>query len=42
VGLRENGWIEGKNLLVDYRYYEGHTAVDQSCASAMRDGGSAR
>jgi hypothetical protein len=23
-GLRQNGWIEGKNLLVDYRHYEGH------------------
>jgi putative ABC transport system substrate-binding protein len=24
-GLRDHGWIEGKNLIVDYRYYEGHT-----------------
>jgi putative ABC transport system substrate-binding protein len=24
-GLRDHGWIEGKNLIVDYRYFEGHT-----------------
>lgn len=23
-GLREHGWIEGKNLIIDYRYFEGH------------------
>ena len=23
--LRDRGWIEGKNLIVDYRYFEGHT-----------------
>jgi ABC-type uncharacterized transport system substrate-binding protein len=23
-GLRDHGWIEGKNLIIDYRYYEGH------------------
>jgi ABC-type uncharacterized transport system substrate-binding protein len=23
-GLRSHGWIEGKNLIVDYRYFEGH------------------
>jgi ABC-type uncharacterized transport system substrate-binding protein len=23
--LRDHGWIEGKNLIVDYRYFEGHT-----------------
>jgi putative ABC transport system substrate-binding protein len=23
-GLREHGWIEGKNLIVDYRFFEGH------------------
>jgi ABC-type uncharacterized transport system substrate-binding protein len=23
-GLHDHGWIEGKNLVVDYRYYEGH------------------
>ena len=22
--LREHGWIEGKNLIIDYRYFEGH------------------
>src|SRR5262245_2377710 len=22
--LREKGWIEGKNLIIDYRYSEGH------------------
>jgi putative ABC transport system substrate-binding protein len=24
-GVRDHGWIEGKNLIVDYRYFEGHT-----------------
>ena len=24
-GIEEKGWIEGKNLMVDYRYFEGHT-----------------
>jgi putative ABC transport system substrate-binding protein len=23
-GLRDHGWIEGKNLIIDYRYFEGH------------------
>jgi ABC-type uncharacterized transport system substrate-binding protein len=23
-GLRGHGWIEGKNLIMDYRYFEGH------------------
>jgi putative tryptophan/tyrosine transport system substrate-binding protein len=23
-GLREKGWIEGKDLIIDYRYFEGH------------------
>jgi len=23
-GIDEKGWIEGKNLIVDYRYFEGH------------------
>jgi ABC-type uncharacterized transport system substrate-binding protein len=23
-GLRDRGWIEGKNLIIDYRYFEGH------------------
>jgi putative ABC transport system substrate-binding protein len=23
-GLRYHGWIEGKNLIIDYRYFEGH------------------
>ena len=23
-GIGEKGWIEGKNLIVDYRYFEGH------------------
>jgi putative ABC transport system substrate-binding protein len=23
-GLRDHGWIEGKNLILDYRYFEGH------------------
>jgi putative ABC transport system substrate-binding protein len=23
-GLREHGWVEGKNLIVDYRFFEGH------------------
>src|SRR3954467_381877 len=23
-GLRYHGWIEGKNLIVDYRFFEGH------------------
>src|SRR3954452_21676900 len=23
-GIEEKGWIEGKNLIVDYRYFEGH------------------
>ena len=23
--LRDHGWIEGKNLIVDYRYFEAHT-----------------
>jgi ABC-type uncharacterized transport system substrate-binding protein len=23
-GMDEKGWIEGKNLIVDYRYFEGH------------------
>ena len=22
--LRGHGWIEGKNLIIDYRYFEGH------------------
>ena len=22
--LRDHGWIEGKNLIIDYRYFEGH------------------
>ena len=25
-GLREKGWIEGKNLILDYRYFEGDNA----------------
>ena len=24
-GMGEKGWTEGKNLIVDYRYFEGHT-----------------
>ncbi len=23
-GLRDHGWIEGKNLIIDHRYFEGH------------------
>jgi len=23
-GLRDQGWIEGKNLIIEYRYFEGH------------------
>jgi hypothetical protein len=23
-GLRDHGWIEGKNLIIDYRYFENH------------------
>ncbi len=23
-GLRDHGWIEGKNLIIEYRYFEGH------------------
>jgi putative tryptophan/tyrosine transport system substrate-binding protein len=23
-GLRDHGWVEGKNLIIDYRYFEGH------------------
>src|SRR5262249_34806832 len=23
-GLRKNGWIQGKNLIIEYRYFEGH------------------
>jgi putative ABC transport system substrate-binding protein len=22
--LRDHGWIEGKNLIIEYRYFEGH------------------
>ena len=22
--LRDHGWIEGNNLIIDYRYFEGH------------------
>ena len=24
ANLRDHGWIEGKNLIIDYRYFEGH------------------
>jgi putative ABC transport system substrate-binding protein len=23
-GLREHGWVDAKNLIIDYRYFEGH------------------
>jgi len=23
-GLRDHGWIEGKNLIIENRYFEGH------------------
>jgi ABC-type uncharacterized transport system substrate-binding protein len=34
-GLRDHGWIEGKNLIVEYRYFEGHPERAQALAAEL-------
>jgi putative tryptophan/tyrosine transport system substrate-binding protein len=33
--LRDLGWIEGKNLIVEYRYFEGHPERAQALAAEL-------
>jgi putative ABC transport system substrate-binding protein len=36
-GLRDHGWIEGKNLIVDYRYFGDHSERAPALATELID-----